>query len=354
MKHRLPHAHHVGIAATAVFGAGLVVAGTGPAGASQPGSATVVNNTLIVTGTNHADQIALLLAPGDPNTLQVDFGADGSAEHSFDRSTFSAIFVDLRGGSDQLAVLQANGAFADKPLTVNGGSGADNITTGDEVDDIHGGPGGDTIDAGAGDDHVVGDGGSDHVDGGRGADTASLGSGQDTFQWDPGEGSDTVEGDGGTDTMVFNGANIAEKLEFSANGPRLRFTRDIGTITMDMDGIERFTLNALGGVDTVTVGDLTGTDLDRADVNLAATGGAGDGADDSVIVNGSAGADRVKVVTDGPLVDVNGLRTQTRIAGAEATDHLQVDTVDGRDRVTVDGDVFGRIDVGVDLGNGQL
>src|SRR6478735_6700896 len=109
MKHRLAHAHHVGIAATAVFGAGLVVAGTGPAGASQLGSATVVNNTLIVTGTNHADQVALLLAPGDPNTLQVDFGADGSAEHSFDRSTFSAIFVDLRGGDDQLAVLQANG-----------------------------------------------------------------------------------------------------------------------------------------------------------------------------------------------------------------------------------------------------
>ncbi len=104
----------------------------------------------------------------------------------------------------------------------------------------------------------------------------------------------------------------------------------------------------------MTVGDLTGTDLDRAEVNLAATGGAGDGADDSVIVNGSAGADRVKVVTDGPLVDVNGLRTQTRIAGAEATDHLQVNTVDGRDRVTVDGDVFGRIDIGVDLGNGQL
>ena len=38
----------------------------------------------------------------------------------------------------------------------------------------------------------------------------------------------------GFDTMVFNGANIAEKMDLSANGTRLLF-RDVATITMDTD-----------------------------------------------------------------------------------------------------------------------
>ena len=48
----------------------------------------------------------------------------------------------------------------------------------------------------------------------------SLGAGDDTFVWNPGDGSDTVEGQDGTDTMLFNGANINEKIDLSANGSR--------------------------------------------------------------------------------------------------------------------------------------
>jgi hypothetical protein len=57
-----------------------------------------------------------------------------------------------------------------------------------------------------------------------------MGAGEDTFVWDPGDGSDTIEGEDGADTMLFNGANVAEKIELSANGNRLRFVRDIATI----------------------------------------------------------------------------------------------------------------------------
>ena len=42
----------------------------------------------------------------------------------------------------------------------------------------------------------------------------------------------------GNDTMLFNGSNIAEKIDLSANGNRLRLTRDVGGITMDLDGVE--------------------------------------------------------------------------------------------------------------------
>ena len=87
-----------------------------------------------------------------------------------------------------------------------------------------------------------------------------MGAGDDTFQWDPGDGSDVVEGQDGADTMLFNGANISEKFDLSANGSRLRFTRDIGTITMDTAGVETVDVKALGGLDTITVNDLAGTD----------------------------------------------------------------------------------------------
>jgi hypothetical protein len=50
--------------------------------------------------------------------------------------------------------------------------------------------------------------------------------------WDPGDGSDTVEGQDGHDTMLFSGSNAAEQSDLSANGDRLRFFRDVASITM--------------------------------------------------------------------------------------------------------------------------
>ena len=63
--------------------------------------------------------------------------------------------------------------------------------------------------------------------------------------------------------MLFNGANVAEKIDLSANGDRLRFTRDVANITMDTDGVEQVDVIALGGADKVTVHDLAGTDVTK-------------------------------------------------------------------------------------------
>ena len=41
--------------------------------------------------------------------------------------------------------------------------------------------------------------------------------------------------------MRFNGANIAEQVDLSANGNRLRFFRDAANITMDTNGVEAST-----------------------------------------------------------------------------------------------------------------
>ena len=45
------------------------------------------------------------------------------------------------------------------------------------------------------------------------------------FAWNPGDGSDMVEGRHGSDTLLFNGANIAENFDISANGDARRASR---------------------------------------------------------------------------------------------------------------------------------
>ncbi len=98
--------------------------------------------------------------------------------------------------------------------------------------------------------------------------SSSGGAGDDTFIWNPGDGSDTIEGQSGNDTLLFNGANVNEKVDITANGSRVRFTRDVANIVMDVNGVENINFNALGGADTITVGDLTGTDVKQVNIDL--------------------------------------------------------------------------------------
>jgi len=326
----------LGIAAGAA--AALALGGLGaaaPAGATPRTSASVSGDTLTVSGSSASESLALRLAAGDSNTLQVDFGDDGSAEHSFDRSTFSSIEVSLRSGTDRFRVDQVNGAFADESLTVDGGSGNDTLDGGDGVEVFHGGSG------------------NDAVDGNRGNDTGILGSGQDSFRWDPGDGSDVVEGESGTDTLDFNGAAANETMSLSPNGDRAVFLRDVANIRMDTDGVERLDLTALGGTDTVTVDDMTGTDFRQANVDLSGPAGGGDGQADTVTVNGTDRRDAIDVRADGGVVEVAGLRTTVDLAGSEPTDLLQIKALGGDDDVDVDPAAQALVNVVVDLGTGQ-
>ena len=111
--------------------------------------------------------------------------------------------------------------------------------------------------------------GDDLVVGGQGNDTALLGAGNDTFVWNPGDGSDTVDGQAGSDTLLFNGANLDEKIDISANGGHARLSRDVGIITMDLDNVETVNVTARGGADTITVNDLSKTDVSKVNIDLA-------------------------------------------------------------------------------------
>jgi hypothetical protein len=322
------------VAAGAAAVAAAAIA-TGPATAASSPSARVIGDTLFVKGSRADDEIALRLAAGNPAILDVDLDDDGTAERSFDRATFTKIRVFGYRGDDRIRVDQVNGAFADEAITMYGGWGDD------------------TLEGGDGDEKYVGGKGDDFADGNRGADSAWMGWGDDIFRWDPGDGSDLVNGQANYDTLDFNGADAAEVMSLTPNGARSLFLRDLGNIRMDMSDVEKLDLTALGGADTVTVDEMTGTGFKLAKVDLSAAAGGPDGAADVVNVNGSQRADNVDLETERAYVVAEGLRPKTLIKGSDLADRIQVNTLDGNDDVDVDGTVFAVIDIGVNLGPGQ-
>jgi len=317
---------------------------------------TLENGLLTVSGTNADDRIALRLQAGQPGVLEVDFGDDGSAEFSFERGEIAEIVVDAGNGGDAVRIDESNGVFADTiPTTINGGNGNDRLVGGAGAGTLNGGNGDDALFGGNGNEKLLGGNGNDTIDGDKGNDVAFLGNGDDTFVWDPGDGSDVVEGQKGTDTMVFNGAGIAEQVDLSANGDRLRFFRTQANVTMDTDGVERVDFNALGGADTVTVTDLTGTDVKQFNVDLADSlgGTTGDNAADSVIVNGTDGDDTIKVNGDAGGVKVKGLVPTVNVFHSEVAfdnplDSLEINTLAGTDTVDSGGLADGVIQLLVD------
>src|SRR4051812_27738755 len=150
-------------------------------------------------------------------------------------------------GNDILTVDDSNGPMP--PANLFGGEGDDILTGSASDDQLDGGPGNDTLIGGSGKDVLLGGPGNDILIGGRGDDQLFGGEGDDQIIWNPGDGSDLVEGENGTDTLLFNGANINEIVDLSANGARLRFFRNVAAITMDCDGIEQVIFRALGGAD---------------------------------------------------------------------------------------------------------
>src|SRR6266545_7687681 len=245
------------VVAAVVAGAAGTVAGQGNAAPDPDETASahldkqanfkspkLKHGLLTIKGTEAGEKITLRLRAGAPGILQVDVGDDGLPDFEFERADIAEIALDARGGDDLVRIDEGTGIFTDSiPTTIDGGEGDDTLAGGSGAETLRGG------------------GGDDRIDGNRGDDVAFLGGGEDTFVWDPGDGSDTVEGQGGVDTLLFNGANIDEKVELSANGKRLRFFRDVAGITMDTDGVERVDFNALGGADLVTVNDLRGNNV---------------------------------------------------------------------------------------------
>jgi Ca2+-binding RTX toxin-like protein len=283
----------------------------------NPGDDTDLNeggadvDTVEVNGGNGAEVFSTTA-----NGTRVRFDRIDPAPFAIDIGTSENLVVNANGGNDQFS---ATGNLAALILiTVDGGTGDDTLLGSNGVDVLIGG-----------DDN-------DFVDGQQGNDVAYLGDADDTFQWDPGDGSDTVEGQDGNDTLRFNGSNGSEIFDISANGARVRFTRNLGNVVMDLDDVERFDVNALGAADTFVVNDVTGTDAATININLAGTigGVTGDAVADNLIINGTNGEDVIFVSGNASGVSVTGLTALVNIFTAEtALDRLTINALAGDDIV---------------------
>ena len=194
-------------------------------------------------------------------------------------------------------------AIPGQPVTLSGGAGADTLT---------GSALGDVIKGGAGNDGMLG------------------GAGADAFTWVPGEGSDTIQGGAGNDVLGFVGAPGAEAFAVSADGAGFDFTRDVGGIVMDREGVETLELSAGGGNDSVTLNDLTGV-LDLVSVLLV----MGD-VDDTVNASAQANpAVRLEVFASGGSDSLIGGPGVDALHGEEGNDAISglggIDLVDGGD-----------------------
>jgi hypothetical protein len=203
-------------------------------------------------------------------------------------------------------------------VTIDGGDGDDVITGTDAADTILGGAGNDTVTPS------------------RGNDTVLLGADNDTVIWNPGDGSDSIEGQGGTNTLTFNGANIAENIALSTNGSRLTLTRDVAAITMDGNGIQTVNLAVLGGADNITVNSLVGTSVTTVNIDANVSGGAGDGAVDTVTLNGTGVADAFSITASAGAVLTTGMTPKVLITHPEAiSDKLIINGLGGTDTFSV-------------------
>ena len=300
----------------------------------NPGDDTDLNeggadtDTVEVNGGNGAEQFTTTA-----NGTRVRFDRINPAPFSIDIGTSEKLTLNANGGDDSYSATGNLAALIG--ITVDGGTGNDNLL-GSNGNDI-----------------LLGGDGNDFADGQQGNDTAFMGAGDDTFQWDPGDGSDTIEGQDGADKMVFNGSNINERMDVSANGGRVRFTRDVAAITMDLNDVESIAVKALGGADTLTVNDLSGTDVTNVSEDLNATGGGDDAAADNVITNATNGDDVVTVSGTGPSAQVNGLPALVSVTGAIAgSDRLTVNALAGDDVVDASGLAADSILLTADGGDG--
>jgi Ca2+-binding RTX toxin-like protein len=341
------HHVHLRLAVSAVAAVGsLAVAGTAAARdkASSASLRThrvhVIERTrshgrrLAIVGTDGNDTIALRLDPARSDVLDVDVGDDGTADFRFHLQSIAAITVDAGADDDVVRIDDSNGAFTNSiPTTIAGDDGNDTLIGGSGAELFLGGPG------------------NDSVDGNGGNDVADLGAGDDSFVWDPGDGSDTIEGGDGNDTMVFNGAAGSEQVNLSANGDRLVFSRNVGNITMDSHGVETVDFNAVGGSDSVSVRDLTGTGVSAFNVDLAGTQA------DRVAVDATNGHDVVNVAGDATAgVTVTGQAARVTVQHPEPNDVLDVGGLGGDDSISATGLAAGTIAASLqgDAGNDRL
>ncbi|MGB3406689.1 MAG: calcium-binding protein [Jannaschia sp.] len=264
-----------------------------------------------------------------------------------------------------------------------GNNGDDKLQGGDKDDIFLSSGGDDTVSGGGGTDIVFAGSGNDIVIGQTGDDVAFLGNGDDRFIWNNGDGSDFINGGKGFDVTEVNGAKDAgDEFDLREIKGQAIFNRlNLGTFTLTNEEIEQFEISGKGGDDSLTVGDLTGTRVEKvvfsggdgndvldtreSSTTIEAFGGAGDdllqggSADDTFfagsgndIVVGQRGNDTAYLEDGDDRFIWNNGDGSDFINGGKGFDVTQVNGADGAgdefDLRQVDGQaIFNRLNLGL-------
>jgi Ca2+-binding RTX toxin-like protein len=269
---------------------------------------------------------------GGTDATRVDADLGSAPGRSADGRPDELAFTG-RSGDDTFALTGVSGGLSVAGIVANTTRGTD---VGDKL----------TVDAGAGNDRVDASGlpaglvalnllageGADDVTGHAGADTVALGAGDDAFTSVAGDGSDAVEGQDGSDRLVVDGTDGADDLSVAADAGRLRVTR-AGGLSAGVGGVETVSIVPRGGADSATLGDLTGTGVGRAEVDLG-----GDGQADNATVHGTNGVDNLVPVKSALAASVSGLPYLVNVVNGDGPgDRLSLDALDGADVVNASG-----------------
>jgi len=171
---------------------------------------------------------------------------------------------------------------------------------------------------------VEGGPGNDTITGSQGADVLVGGDDNDTFVWPLGTPADLVSGEAGTDTLLVLGSAAADNVALFAAATGVQVLNGDGTV-LNAD-VEQVIVQAGRGADQIAVNTLAGSTLQRITLDLrpSATAAAGDGAADSIVVNGTAEAETISIAGSAGNVTVSGLTPAIVVQGAEGRDTLTV------------------------------
>ena len=112
--------------------------------------------------------------------------------------------------------------------------------------------------------------GNDTITGAGGADTITMLGGTDLSLWSLGDSSDVVEGGTGIDTARFSSTNGFFNVSASGSGKVFVAAGVGGTAEIvTLNDVEYLDLQASAFYNTVTVGDLSGSDVTKVTVDFA-------------------------------------------------------------------------------------
>src|SRR5258706_7968497 len=162
-------------------------------------SVSVANGFPSITGTNDGDKINVR-AIAD-NMIRVSVNKEVSL---FNKADITSIFVDARGGDDDVQVERAGpGGAITSPATLLGGAGNDSLSGAAGNDRLDGGDGDDLLLGNQGNDTLLGGNGNDRLLGDVGDDVLRGGLGDDSLV--TGEGNGSAVGGPGNDHLERGG-----------------------------------------------------------------------------------------------------------------------------------------------------